>query len=131
LVERIHRPDVHIEESYVGGLEFLDLLTGYDKAIIIDAVQSGNSQPGEIHRFELGSFQTTRHVNNPHDLDFTAALELGKALNIELPRDVVIFGIEIKEVTTMSEECTPEVAQAIPACVNLVLNELPPETPDA
>ena len=121
------RPEVTVVESSVGGLDFLDLLAGYDKAIIVDAIQTENGKPGQIRRLEPEALKATRHVNNPHDLDFPTAIELGKKLNLSMPEDITIFGIEVQEVMTLSEDCTPEVEQAIPVCVDLVLHELQSE----
>jgi Ni,Fe-hydrogenase maturation factor len=45
-------------------------------------------------------------------------------LHMPLPQEVIVFAIEAKEVYTFTEECTPEVAQAIPRCIELILREL-------
>jgi Ni,Fe-hydrogenase maturation factor len=41
-----------------------------------------------------------------------------------LPAEIVIFGIQVSDVSTFSEQCTPEVERAIPRCVKRVLNEI-------
>ncbi|MBU1941107.1 MAG: hydrogenase maturation protease, partial [Candidatus Thermoplasmatota archaeon] len=35
----IKNPQIHLDEALTGGMNLLDLLIGYDKAIIIDAVK--------------------------------------------------------------------------------------------
>jgi hydrogenase maturation protease len=111
-------------EASVSGLDVLDLLVGYERAIIIDAIQTKGGQPGQIYPLEPGTFMATRHSANPHSVDFAIALELGERLGLALPREMVIFGIEVAEVNSFSEECTPEVAAAVPVCVEMVLQEL-------
>ncbi len=111
-------------EASIAGLDFLDELVGYDRTIIVDAVQTRGGKPGEIRRFEPGTFTTTCHANSPHDVNFATALELGKRLGLDLPRLIVIFGIEVEDVTSFGEECTPAVMAAIPDCVNRILHEL-------
>ena len=124
LKDRINSPDVDIMEASIAGLDFLDLLTGYDRTIIIDAIQTEKGTPGQIYRFGPDILASTRHASTPHDVNLATALELGKRLNMKLPRQIIIFAIEVKDVTSFSEECTPEVMKAIPACVKLVLQEL-------
>ena len=124
LKDRINSPDVDIMEASIAGLDFLDLLTGYDRTIIIDAIQTEKGTPGQIYRFGPDILTSTRHAGTPHDVNLATALELGKRLNMKLPRQIIIFAIEVKDVTSFSEECTPEVMKAIPACVKLVLQEL-------
>ena len=121
---RLSNKGVKIVESSVGGLGLLDLLAGYDKAIIIDAIQTEEGKPGQIYCLGTEAFGTTKHVTSPHDVDFFTALELGKKLGLDLPRKIVIFAIEAVDVNTFSEECTPEVREAIPLCAKMVLQEL-------
>lgn len=123
LESRLDRPDVTVMEGSVAGLDFLDLLTGYDKAIIIDAIQSREGKVGQIYRLEPGAIDTTR-LSNPHDVNLTAALELGRRLGLALPQEIVIFAIEVKDVTTFGEQCTPEVEQTIPVVTDMVVREL-------
>jgi hypothetical protein len=51
-------------------------------------------------------------------------LEVGTRLGLSLPGEVIIFAVEVADVDAFSEECTPEVQQAIPEVVRLVLSEL-------
>jgi hydrogenase maturation protease len=124
LKDKLNSPDVDIMEASIAGLDFLDLLTGYDRTIIIDAIQTGKGTPGQIYRFGPDILASTRHASTPHDVNLATALELGKRLNMKLPHQIIIFAIEVKDVTSFSEECTPEVMKAIPACVKMVLQEL-------
>ena len=38
LKQHVNHPNVTIDEALTGGMNLLDLITGYDKAILIDAV---------------------------------------------------------------------------------------------
>ena len=111
-------------ETSVAGLSLLDLLVGYDRAIIIDAIQTLDGKPGQIYRLDPEAFDTTRRTISPHDVNFTTALEFGKKVGLPLPQEIVIFAVEVSDVSTFSEEYTPQVKQAIPTCVEMVLQEL-------
>ncbi len=124
LKNRIDRPEITVMETGVAGLSLLDLLVGYDRAIIVDAIQTVGGKAGQIYRLEPKAFDTALHTASAHGIDFTTALEFGKKLGLPLPQEIVIFAIEASNVSTFSEECTPEVKSAIPACVKMVLQEL-------
>ena len=124
LKEKIKTPGIDIIEAGIAGLDVLDLLNGYDRAIIIDAIQTEKGQAGKIYRFGPGALADTRHTGNPHDTNIVTALELGIKLNLKMPDEIVIFAIEAKDVTTFSEECTLPVRKAIPECVEMVMREL-------
>ncbi len=124
LKDRLQEPEVDVLEASVGGLDFLDLLSGYDKVIIIDAIQTGKGTPGEICRLEPEILASMRHAGTPHDVNLGTALELGKELKLPLPQQMSIFAIEVEDVTSFGEECTPEVTEAIPVCVEMVIQEI-------
>ena len=124
LKDRIEKPEVTIMETGIAGLALLDLLVGYDRAIVIDAIQTVGGKAGHIYRLDTQAFDAARHTVSPHDIDFTTALEFGKKLGLSLPQQIVIFAIEASDVRTFKEECTPEVQKAIPTCVEMVLLEL-------
>ncbi len=111
-------------EASIAGLDFLDLLADYDKAIIIDAIQTDEGEAGRIYRLDFKALKATQHVASPHDVNFATALELGSQLGMVLPSQIDIFAIEVADISHFSEECTPQVKEAIPLCVEMVVREL-------
>jgi len=124
LKEELDRPDVTVLETATAGLSLLDFLTGYDKAIIIDAIQTVGGTPGQIYKLTPEAFDTAEHITSPHGIDFRTALELGHKLGLNLPSEIIVYAIEAADVTTFSEKCTTPVRKAISACVNMILQEL-------
>jgi hydrogenase maturation protease len=124
LKKTINQPDITVLETGVAGLSLLDLLVGYDKAIIIDAIKTAGGKAGQIYRLDPEAFDTALHTASAHGIDFPTALEFGRKLSLHLPQQIIIFAIEASDVSTFNEECTPEVRQAIPVCVEMVLHEV-------
>lgn len=121
---RLDQQEVTVEETSMAGLSLLDMLAGYNRAIIIDAIQTRGGKAGQVYRLEPEAFDATRRTATPHDVNFATALELGRRLGLALPQQIVIFAIEVANVSSFSEECTPEVERAIPVCVEKVIQEL-------
>jgi len=121
---KLNQQEVTVMETSLAGLSLLDLLVGYDRVIIIDTIQTREGRVGQIYRLEPGAFATTHHAATPHDVNFATALELGNRLGLSLPRQITIFAIEVEDVTTFSERCTPKVEQAIPLVTEMVIQEL-------
>jgi len=122
--KQLDRGDVTVSEASVGGLSLLELVVGYDKVIIIDAIQTSAAQPGEIHRLSPDEFRGTLRGASTHDITFATALELGHQLGMDMPREIVIFAVEAVDVETFGQELTAAVAAAVPKVVKLVLQEL-------
>ena len=113
-----------VSEASLGGLNLLDLLVGYDRVIIIDAIKTDGGRPGQIYRLDPEALMTTRYAASPHDVNLVTALELGKKLGLAMPQKIDIFAIEVSDTVNFCEECTPAVAAAIPVCAAMVLKEL-------
>jgi len=121
---KLNQPDITVTESSASGLGLLDLLVSYDKAVIIDAIQTEGGRAGDVYRLEPEAFSATRHATTPHDVNFATALELGRRVGLALPREITIFAVEVENVDSFTEECSPEVERAVPVVAGMVINEL-------
>ena len=124
LAKEIDNSEVTVTETNAVGLGLLDLLQGYQRAIIIDAIQTRKGKPGQVHRLSLPDLSTLRYSPTTHNVDLATVVELGAKLGLALPQEVIVLAIEVADVTTFSEECTPQIERAIPRVVKLVLREL-------
>lgn len=114
LKERIRREDVDIIEIGTAGLSLLDLVEGYDRLIILDAMVSG-AQPGTVHLLRGEDMARTAHLHAGHEADLPTTLSLGAQLmDGRMPEQVVVVAVEAKEMTRFSESLSPEVESALP-----------------
>lgn len=118
------RPDVDVEEDYWGGLRLMERLVGYDRAIVVDAIQTG-APPGTIHRLTPEAVPTQRSAS-AHDVNLPTALEFGRRAGVALPenQNILLVGVEVEDILNFGETCTPAVHEAIPAAVEAVLEAL-------
>lgn len=118
------RADVEVSEDYWGGLRLMERMIGFDRAIVVDAIQTGAS-PGVIHQLTPDGIPTQRSAS-AHDVNLTTALELGRKAEAHLPKnsDIHLVGIEAEDILTFGEQCTPAVQAAIPHAVESVLKIL-------
>ena len=122
--KRNDRPGVAVLRSELGGLNLLDLLVGYDKAIIIDAIYTKDGKPGQVYRLNEDSTEASHHANSAHGIDFKGMIELGRRLGLDLPREFVIFAIEAEDTSSFGENLTPAVEESVAVCVESVVQEL-------
>jgi hydrogenase maturation protease len=105
----------------------MESMIGYDRVILIDAIQQENCSPGSVRRLTLSDLKAispTQHSTSPHDANLITALELGQKMGFPIPHDVIIYAIEVNNVSDFNEQPTPEVAAAIPAVTDAVLKEI-------
>jgi hydrogenase maturation protease len=107
-----------------GGLRLMEAMAGYDRAIVLDALTTGALAPGTTVELEIGDLIGSRNLACVHDMSLPVALEWGRAVGMPLPEEIRIFGVEAADVTTFSEDLSPEVAAAVPELVERVLGIL-------
>jgi hydrogenase maturation protease len=122
--KQLNDPQITVSETSAAGLSLLDSIVGYDKVIIIDAIQTQKGQAGQIYRMKPEDFSFAKHLSSPHQINLVTALKLGKMLDLAMPQKITIFAVEAKDIASFSEKCTPEVERAIPEVVKMVLEEL-------
>ena len=123
---RNHRlnPDVIIDIAYTGGMNLLDMIRGYDKVILVDAIKQKDSKTGEVKRFFLPDAHTL-HSSNPHETSLSEALLLARNLGEQhLPKEIIVIGIVVQNTLDFGEGLSAEVAEAVPTAVTMVLTEL-------
>ena len=116
------RPDTELVEDEAGGIQLMERMTGFDRAIVVDAILSG-AAPGTIHRLGPGEIPTQRTAV-AHGIDLPRALELGRSLGLPMPGEVRVVAIEAESVLEFREFMTPAVAAAVLPAVAAVLEEL-------
>ena len=117
-------PEVHVEELAASGLELLDVVLDFDKVIIIDAIQTTNGVPGQIHVLEERDFEKSVHGSSPHGVNIATALALGRKVVPErMPKKVVFIAVEAEDLINVKEQLTPKVQAALPRIVKMVEDE--------
>lgn len=118
--------NVSCAEASVGGFRLLEVIAGYDRVILVDAIQTKDGKPGDIHRLRADDLLASLHAGSTHDLSLPGALRLGRSMGMALPGDksIVIIAVEVEDVLTFGEQCTPAVVASIPRVVEAVLAEL-------
>ena len=126
LGDKLVDSSVDVECLALGGLSLMERLIGYDRAIVIDAIQSGDGVIGAVSQIDLQDMPdlTTSHTTAVHDTSFHSALKLGQQMGAELPKHIQFVTIEAAEVYDFSEEMSLAVETAVPLAVNMVLNLL-------
>lgn len=110
-------------ESSLSGLALLELFVGFEKAIIIDAIQTGKSSPGTIYELkpaDLGSV----FAPSPHYTGLPELLALAKELELDFPLEIRIFAMEVADPHTIGGGLTGPVAGAFGNLIDKVKGQL-------
>lgn len=112
--------NVEFCEAAAGGLELMDILTGYQAALVVDVALTGQVPPGEIYSLDLESLPAL-DTGGAHGAHLGTALEVARRMGIPMPRHLEVLALEAADVTSLGEELTPAVAAAIEPAAEAIL----------
>ncbi len=119
-----HQSLITIKEASVGGFNFIDLLTGYDRAVIVDAIHTKDGKPGEFYELDISALKPSARLSSLHQIDFATAVELAKNMGVAFPKEIAIFVMEVEDEFSFGEKPTPEVESAIPKMAESIVANL-------
>lgn len=112
LLEQRPIPGIDIRTSARGGFELLELLSGYDQAVIIDSYIVPEPEPGRIHLLGLDKLSGCARLVCSHEITVAEVFSLASRMAVPMPAAVTIFGIEVKDPYTFAERMNPEIEAA-------------------
>jgi hydrogenase maturation protease len=120
------RTPIEFEYLSLGGLSLMERMIGYDKALLIDAISTGHHPIGEVFNIRLEDLTMNYpgHLASAHDTSLQAALEMGRAMDAQLPEKIMIIAIECNITYDFSEELTPPIEAAIPKAAEIAIHIL-------
>jgi hydrogenase maturation protease len=121
------RSGVVVRELHVGGIHLMEAMTGYDEAIIVDAMSSPRGVPGTVYLPAVECLFNTRNTRSTQDSNLAEALELGKRAGVHLPARIRIWAVEAADVTSFGEQLSEAVQRSVPLVVDHILDELAEE----
>jgi len=105
------------------GASLIELWTGAERAIVIDAMRSGD-EPGTVTRFDatLRPLPAAIFRNSTHMFSLPEAIELSRALQ-QLPGQLIVYGVEAQDFEA-GANLSPAIDFALGTVVQRVLQEL-------
>lgn len=112
---------IHFIESAVGGFELAEMLSGYGRAVIIDAIVAPGIAPGVWRRVEVSELAVCRPSLNAHYAGLAEGLHIARGLGLRLPQTIRLYAIQAADIETFSMRLTAPVAAAVPGLVRHIL----------
>jgi len=117
---------VEVDTAALGGLSLMERLIGYERVIIVDSMETGQSPVGSVSVFPLASLPDPMagHSASAHDATLITALRTAEQLGADIPRQIDIVAIEAENVYDFNEELSHPVAAAVPLAVEKIIELL-------
>jgi hydrogenase maturation protease len=116
---------VDVKETQEAGLNLLGFLTGYQKAVIVDSIVTAKGKPGDIHRLTKSQLCEVKSLYSSHQIGLATLIKLCKRLKIDLPKDVILYAVEIEQQYSFSENSLSSILEKrITKVVSLIQEEV-------
>ncbi|MBP7791700.1 MAG: hydrogenase maturation protease [Candidatus Goldbacteria bacterium] len=116
---RLNSTGTDLKLAETAGMDLINVVKDYDNLIVIDSIKTGKMEPGEVVEIMENQNASSRMLSS-HDVSFFEMLKMGKVLGLKMPQNVKIYGIEIKDNETFSEELTDELKEKLPEIINKI-----------
>ncbi|MCE7738586.1 MAG: hydrogenase maturation protease [Candidatus Heimdallarchaeota archaeon] len=104
----------------IAGLGLVELIRGYDSAILVDSIQTGKNSVGTVIQLQPEEFSLASHTSHYHNIDIFTALEFSNQIYDDVPKNIKIIGIEIMNPMEFSDELSFELQNKFEGIVNQV-----------
>jgi hydrogenase maturation protease len=121
-----NQSSVEVDCASLGGLSLMERMLGYQRVILIDSMETGQSPEGSVRVFPLFALPnpTAGHTASAHDTSLLNALRAARTLGADVPERVDVVAIETKSAYDFSEELSEAVSAAVPIAVQKVIKLL-------
>jgi hydrogenase maturation protease len=115
---------VDAHDLTMGSIDIIELIRGYDRAYIIDAIKTG-AEPGTVFKINIHHNEEPPVIHSSHGVDLFTTLKLAEELYPEeLPNEIIVFGIEAQDLITLNMECTEPVRKGVEQVAQYIQNHL-------
>jgi hydrogenase maturation protease len=94
------------------GVALLEVFLGYERAIVIDAIQTGEHAPGTVVEIDTSTLRPIA-APSPHYVGLPEMLGIAEQLGVEFPKAVRVFAVEVADPHTIGGPMTAGVRSAI------------------
>ena len=111
-------------ETETAGFALMELMAGWDRVILVDCIQFDGVAPASVVRLDPQDLHTSLRIQSVHEIDLPTVLELGRRLGLEMPRKVIVYGVQGCNPHSLGEGLTEAGERGVAAATKLVLQDL-------
>ena len=95
------------------GLGLLDLLDGYERAVIVDCMPDEDGEPGQVQRLSAEEFESRSFDLSSHYAGLPQVLALGHRLGLAMP-NVDVLAVLVEDPYRIGTDFSPELEGRLP-----------------
>jgi hydrogenase maturation protease len=118
------KKQVELRELEDSGINLLELLSGYKKAIVVDSITTKNAKAGTIYEINREALCYKKPDYSTHQFGIPAILDMAEQLCLDIPINLKLFAVEIASNDDFSTKVSPIILDTVPRLVKVLKKEL-------
>ena len=123
LHDMLRSPDVDIIEASAAGTDLFELAAGYGKVVVVDCIESGHGDVGELRRLGLDHLELEPRGGAGREHEYRAVVELKGAPGVSAPLEISIYAIEMGDAAHRRVVIGEMLRDAVPRLVEQIARE--------
>ena len=123
LHDMLKNPDVDIIEAPAAGTDLFELAAGYGKVVVVDCIESGEGDVGELRKLGLDDLELVPREGSGHEHEYRAIVELQGTSGVCAPLEISIYAIEMGEAARRRLGACDMLREAVPRLVEQIARE--------
>lgn len=107
------RPDVEVLESTGSPLDMLGDMEGFERLIVVDSMHLPDLPLGTVRAFNEDEIRAHARGFHVHGMNLADVLDVGRRMELPVPPQLVLIGVEAGAMDTFGEGLGPELAEAV------------------
>lgn len=116
-------PDVDIIETSAAGTDLLELAAGYGKVVVVDCIESGHGDVGELRRLGLDDLELVPREGTGREHEYRAVVQLHGTPGASAPLEISIYAIEMGAAARRRSGIGDTLRDAVPRLVEQIARE--------
>jgi hydrogenase maturation protease len=109
--------EVEVLESGESGLCLIDIMSPYERVLLLDSIESGDMSLGTIREFTQDDFHKVLGPS-PHYAGLPEVIALAEKLGIDFPQELRVLAIKIAPQEEFRQGLSNEIQQVLPKYVD-------------
>ena len=123
LHEMLKSPDIDMIEACAAGTDLFELAAGYRKVVVVDCIESGHGDVGELRRLGLDDLELVQQEGPGERQEYRAVIDPQGTASVSAPLEISIYAIEMGDAARRSLGFGDMLRDAVPRLVEQIARE--------
>lgn len=120
---RLNDPDVDIIEARPFDVDFVGIVVGYHKVVVVDCVEGTDGEIGELRRLGLEHLEIAARRRDGRETEYRATVQMPETGAATVPREISIYAIEVGTDDGATLEGGEATRDAVPRLIDQIARE--------